>query len=99
MKKIFNVIKGKRWTIIKITIKVLLCVSLIVSFNLLINYVRNLNPTADGFNVGNVVARLIHGDEYWSWEKLTTSLTIACNISIALFCIDGVLGFVRSTKK
>lgn len=57
---------------IRIIIKVLLCISLIIAVGLVLNYIRNLNPTADGFDVTNIIARLIHGDDYWTWEKLRT---------------------------
>ena len=51
---------------IRIIVKVLLCISLIIAVGLLLNYIRNLNPTADGFDVGNIIARMIHGDDYWT---------------------------------
>ena len=33
----------------RIIVKVLLCISLIIAIGLVLNYIRNLNPTADGF--------------------------------------------------
>ena len=91
--------KNKIWNILNITIKVLLCISLIVAASLLVNYVKNLNPTMDGFSVTNFVARLIHGDDYWSWEKLTNGLYSSFTIFVVLFCIDKILNIVSLKKK
>lgn len=79
----------------KITVKVLLGVSLVISIGLLMNYIRNLNPTADGFDVTNGIARLIHGDSYWTWEKLTTGVYTSFGIFVALFCVNLVLDTIR----
>lgn len=78
--------KTIKW--IRFSIKVLLCISLIISVGLLLNYIRNLNPTADGFDVSNFIARLIHGDGYWTWEKLTSGLYVLFGIFAVLFCFD-----------
>jgi len=91
--------KNKVWNILNITIKILLCISLIVAASLLVNYVKNLNPTMDGFSVTNFVARLIHGDDYWTWEKLTNGLYSSFAIFVVLFCIDKILNIISSKKK
>uniref|UniRef100_UPI004055E662 hypothetical protein n=1 Tax=Agathobacter sp. TaxID=2021311 RepID=UPI004055E662 len=84
---------------IRIIIKALLCISLIVAVGLVLNYIRNLNPTADGFDVSNIIARMIHGDDYWTWEKLTTGIYTSASIFVVLFCVDKVLSVLRIKKK
>lgn len=85
---------------IRLAIKALLCISLIVSVGLLLNYIRNLNPTADGFDVTNSIARMIHGDDYWTWESLTTGVSTAWSLFAALFCVDKIFDavFQKSSK-
>lgn len=89
----------KVMNIIRVVIKVLLCVSLIIAVGLLLNYIRNLNPTTDGFDVTNIIARLIHGDDYWTWEKLTSDLYTSFGFLVVLFCIDKVLDMFCLKKK
>lgn len=84
---------------IRITVKVLLCISLIIAIGLVLNYIRNLNPTADGFDVTNTIARLIYGDDYWTWEKLTTGVYTSASIFVVLFCADKVLDVIDMKKK
>ena len=62
--------KNKGLNSMKIVLRVLLCISLIVAVSLLLNYVKNLNPAQDGFSVSDLMPRIIHGDDYWTWEKL-----------------------------
>ena len=83
----------------RIIVKVLLCISLIVTAGLVLNYIRNLNPTADGFDVTNIIARLIHGDDYWTWEKLTTGVYTSSAIFVVLFCADKTLDLIHMKKK
>ena len=84
---------------IKIIVKILLCISLIVAAGLVLNYIRNLNPTADGFDVTNLIARLIHGDDYWTWESLTRGVYISFGIFVVLFCVDKILDAICLKKK
>ncbi len=84
---------------ISIVVKVLLCISLIIAIGLVLNYIRNLNPTADGFDVTNIIARLIHGDDYWTWENLTTGVYASISIFAVLFCVDKVLDVINMKKK
>lgn len=84
---------------IRIIIKALLCISLIFAVGLVLNYIRNLNPTADGFDVTNIIARLIHGDDYWTWEKLTNGVYTSSTIFVVLFCTDKVLDLIHMKKK
>lgn len=84
---------------IRIIIKVLLCISLIIAIGLVLNYIRNLNPTADGFDVTNIIARLIHGDDYWTWENLTTGVYTSASIFVVLFCADKVLDVINIKKR
>ena len=84
---------------IKIIVKILLCISLIVAAGLVLNYIRNLNPTADGFDVTNLIARLIHGDDYWNWESLTCGVYVSSGIFVVLFCIDKILDAICLKKK
>ena len=84
---------------IRIVVKVLLCISLIIAIGLVLNYIRNLNPTADGFDVTNIIARLIHGDDYWTWENLTTGVYTSASIFAVLFCADKVLDNINMKKK
>ena len=84
---------------IRIVVKVLLCISLIIAIGLVLNYIRNLNPTADGFDVTNIIARLIHGDDYWTWENLTTGVYTSASIFVVLFCADKFLDVINMKKK
>lgn len=84
---------------IRIIIKVLLCISLIIAAGLVLNYIRNLNPTADGFDITNIIARLIHGDNYWTWENLTKGVYTSASIFAVLFCADKVLDVINMKKK
>lgn len=84
---------------IRVIIKALLCISLIIVVGLVLNYMRNLNPTADGFDVTNIIARMIHGDDYWTWEKLTTGVYTSASIFAVLFCVDKVLDILSIKKK
>ena len=84
---------------VRIIVKVLLCISLIIAIGLVLNYIRNLNPTADGFDVTNIIARLIHGDDYWTWENLTTGVYTSASIFVVLFCADKVLDVINMKKK
>ena len=79
---------------IRSIIKILLCISLLLSIGLLLNYIRNLNPTADGFDVTNFVARLVHGDDYWTWESLTSGVSTAWTAFGTLFCADKMIDVV-----
>ena len=83
--------KNKGLNNIKIVLRVLLCISLIVAVSLLLNYVKNLNPAQDGFSVSALIPRIIHGDNYWTWEKLTNGLYISWSVFTTLFCIDKLL--------
>lgn len=89
-----KILKGFR-----VAVKVLLCISLIIALGLLLNYIRNLNPTADGFHVSNIIARMIHGDDYWTWENLTNGVYASSVIFVALFCVDTVLSVLCIKKK
>ena len=91
--------KNKGLNSIKIVLRVLLCISLIVSVSLLLNYVKNLNPAQDGFSVSDLIPRIIHGDDYWTWEKLTTGLYISWSVFTALFCVDKLMSQLGQTKK
>lgn len=84
---------------VRIIVKVLLCISLIIAIGLVLNYIRNLNPTADGFDVTNIIARLIHGDDYWTWENLTTGVYTSASIFVVLFCADKFLDVINMKKK
>ena len=84
---------------VRIIVKVLLCISLIIAIGLVLNYIRNLNPTADGFDVTNIIARLIHGDDYWTWENLTTGVYTSASIFGVLFCADKFLDVINMKKK
>ena len=84
---------------VRIIVKVLPCISLIIAIGLVLNYIRNLNPTADGFDVTNIIARLIHGDDYWTWENLTTGVYTSASIFVVLFCADKVLDVINMKKK
>ena len=79
---------------LRIAVKVLLCLSLIVFISLLLSYMRNLNPTADGFAVGGIIVQLIHGDGFWTWEALTRGLYGAGTAFAVLFCADAALGLI-----
>ena len=81
---------------VRIVVKVLLCLSLILSIGLLLNYIRNLNPTADGFDVTNLIARLVHGDDHWTWEGLTLGVTAALTSFGALFCADKIIDAIHA---
>ncbi len=81
---------------IRVVVKVLLCLSLFLSIGLLLNYIRNLNPTADGFDVTNLMARLIHGDDYWTWEGLTSGVTGSLVSFGVLFCADKIIDVIYS---
>ena len=91
--------KNKGLNSIKIVLRVLLCISLIVSVSLLLNYVKNLNLAQDGFSVSDLIPRIIHGDDYWTWEKLTTGLYISWSVFTALFCVDKLMSQLGQTKK
>ena len=92
------VMKNNTWKSIKLAIKISLCISL-VAVGLLLNYVKNLNPAQDGFSVSDLIPRLIHGDDYWTWEKLTTGLYISWSVFTALFCVDKLLCLIGRVKK
>lgn len=81
---------------VRIVVKVFLCLSLILSIGLLLNYIRNLNPTADGFDVTNLIARLIHSDDYWTWESLTSGVSTAWIAFGVLFCADKMIDGICS---
>ena len=82
--------KTKLYLVLRIIIKVCLCLSLIVAVGLLLSYVKNLNPVQDGFSVDDLIPRIIYGDDYWSWETLTAGLYTSWSIFVALFCIDKI---------
>lgn len=83
---------------IRFVIKALLCVSLIIAVALLLNYVKNLNPVQDGFSVSDLIPRIIHGDDYWTWEKLTTGLYASWSVFTVLFCGDKLLSMLGRVK-
>lgn len=91
--------KNKGLNSIKIVLRVLLCISLVVSVSLLLNYVKNLNPAQDGFSVSALIPRIIHGDNYWTWEKLTNGLYISWSVFTTLFCVDKLMSQLGQTKK
>ena len=91
--------KNKGLNSIKIVLRVLLCISLIVAVSLLLNYVKNLNPAQDGFSVSDLIPRIIHGDDYWTWEKLTTGLYISWSVFTTLFCVDKLLCLIGKGEK
>ena len=87
--------KVKAMKATSVTVKVLLCISLVIAVALLLNYVKNLNPAQDGFSVGNWIPQIVHGDGYWTWEKLTTGLYASWSVFVVLFCIDKVLDSLK----
>ena len=91
--------KNKGLNSMKIVLRVLLCISLIVAVSLLLNYVKNLNPAQDGFSVSDLMPRIIHGDDYWTWEKLTTGLYISWSVFTTLFCVDKLLCLIGKGEK
>ncbi|MBQ9959899.1 MAG: hypothetical protein IJP01_06035 [Oscillospiraceae bacterium] len=88
----------KQFRTLRIAVKVLLCLSLIVFISLLLSYLRNLNPTADGFAVGGIIVQLIHGDSFWTWEALTRGLYGAGTALALLFCADAALALTAKEK-
>ena len=88
----------KHFRTLRIAVKVLLCLSLIVFISLLLSYMRNLNPTADGFAVGGIIVQLVHGDGFWTWEALTRGLYGAGTAFAALFCADAALSLTAKKK-
>lgn len=83
--------KTKLYSVLRIITKVCLCLSLIVAVGLLLSYVKNLNPVQDGFSVGDIIPRIIYGDDYWSWEALTAGLYTSWSVFAVLFCIDNLI--------
>lgn len=83
--------RTKLYSVLRSIIKVCLCLSLIVAVGLLLSYVKNLNPLQDGFSVGGLIPRIIYGDNYWSWEKLTVGLYSSWSVFAVLFCIDNLI--------
>ena len=73
---------------IKILLKILLCINFIIFMNLLLNFVINLHPENDGYVITGTIARFINGDGFWTWKKLSKTLTIACHSLILLFVAD-----------
>ena len=88
----------KHFRTLRIAVKVLLCLSVIVFISLLLSYLRNLNPTADGFAVGGIIVQLIHGDSFWTWEALTRGLYGAGTAFALLFCADAALALIAKEK-
>ena len=88
----------KHFRTLRIAVKVLLCLSVIVFISLLLSYLRNLNPTADGFAVGGIIVQLIHGDSFWTWEALTRGLYGAGTALALLFCTDAALALIAKEK-
>ena len=84
---------------IRFLVKALLCIGLIIAVALLLNYVKNLNPVQDGFSVSDLIPRIIHGDDYWTWEKLTTGLYISWSVFTTLFCVDKLLCLIGKGEK
>ena len=80
--------KTKLYSVLRIIIKICLCLSLIVAVGLLLSYVKNLNPLQDGFGVGDLIPRIIYGDDYWTWEKLTDGIYASWSVFTILFCLD-----------
>ena len=83
---------------VRIAVKILLCISLIVAVGLLLNYTKNLNPVQDGFSVVDMIPRLFHGDDFWTWEQLTNGVYAAWSVFAGVFCIDKILECIALKK-
>lgn len=83
--------KTKPYSVLRIIIKVCLCLSLIVAVGLLLSYVKNLNPLQDGFSVGDIIPRILYGDDYWTWEELTAGIYSSWSVFVILFCVDNLV--------
>lgn len=90
--------KTKLYSVLRIIIKVCLGLSLIVAVGLLLSYVKNLNPLQDGFSVGDFIPRIIYGDDYWTWEKLTEGLYASWSLFVILFCLDKLYDILERAK-
>ena len=83
--------KAKLYSVLRIIIKSCVCLSLVVAVGLLLSYVKNLTPFQDGFSAGDLIPRIIYGDDYWTREKLTAGLYTSWSIFAVLFCIDNLI--------
>lgn len=74
--------------VLKSILRLLLCTSLIVSASLIVNYIINLSPEADGFYIGTMLARLIHGENFWTWDDLRKGVQYSWSVSTVLMILN-----------
>lgn len=74
--------------IIRTLLRLMLCTSLIVFASLFINYAINLSPGNDGFCIGTSLARIIHGENFWSWEELRRGIQNSWSVSTIIMALN-----------
>ena len=78
---------------------VLFVLSAVVSFDLLVNFLRNLIPNVnDGITTYGLISRLIFGDRLWSIEKFFNTFVISGLITLFV-CIENVILHIFCAKK
>lgn len=78
----------KSMPIIRTLLRLMLCASLVVFASLFVNYIINLSPENDGFCIGTSLARIIHGENFWSWETLRRGIQNSWSVSAILMVLN-----------
>ncbi|MCD7752835.1 MAG: hypothetical protein LUI10_14050 [Lachnospiraceae bacterium] len=83
---------------VRISVKIMLLISIIIAFGLASAYLVNLRPDMDGFWVNILVARWIYGDNGWSFNLLYNGFSRSMIATIVLFFINTGLDIYVITK-
>ena len=83
---------------IRVVTKIVLCVSVIITFSLATVYFVNLRPDMDGLLIYNMISRLIYGENGWTIKMLFNGFAFSAGITVLLFIINTVLDIVALVK-
>lgn len=83
---------------IRILTKIVLCISVIITFSLTTVYFVNLRPDMDGLLIYNMISRWVYGENGWTVEMLFNSFAYSAGCTVLLFIINTALDIAASVK-
>lgn len=83
---------------IRILTKIVLCISVIITFSLTTVYFVNLRPDMDGLLIYNMISRWIYGENGWTIEMLFNGFAYSAGFTVLLFIVNTVLDIAASVK-
>ena len=87
---------------VRIVSLIILIISIVISLDLLVNFLGNLVPEInDGLGIHSVIfpGKLFFGDSLWSLERFYNAFVTSSLITLAVFVENIVLAIIDTTKK